>query len=91
MTILEEVAFISFLSIYIVWFRYNFLTNIDESQELSKTLQWLQRNCNIQTVNLAFIEHTSILTHVYILHILYFTYFTYITYFIYTVSTTTHP
>ena len=49
MTILEEVAFISFLSFYTVWFGYNF----------GQTLQWSRKAtdsiCYRQTVNLAFI------------------------------------
>ena len=67
-TMLEKVAFISFLSFYAVWFGYNFVANRYEIQKLDQTLQQscksdrldlLQPNCPWQTVNLEFIEHTS--------------------------------
>ena len=78
MTMLEKVAFISFLSFSTAWFGYNFVANGDELKELDQTLQWscksdrldmLQPNCPWQTVNLAFIKHISIHRHFYYVHL----------------------
>ena len=75
---MEKVALINFLSFYAVWYGCNFVVTRDEVWELGQTLQCsgrsdqpdlLQLNCPWQTVNLAFIEHTSIHSYFNYVHL----------------------